>query len=121
MEPYHQKLYVSLGESEERFAQGIRSALPAECCDEIITAMTLDGAETNGLSWLSPISGSYLRMRKFPESPYDYGGLQHELFHAVELLFGIVRMPHHPDYSSEAWAYLIDSLTTQLYTFLRDV
>lgn len=120
LHPYHQTLYISMGESEERFAQGITLVYPPEYGEEVIQALDMSDMTTNGLSLCLPC-GSFLRLRKFPDTPADYGMLQHEIFHAVELLFKEVRMPHHPDYSSEAWAYLIESLTTQIYTFMRDV
>lgn len=55
-----------------------------------------------------------IRMRHIPKSPEDFGHLQHEIFHAVDFLFMRISI-ELCDKSGEAYAYLIQYLTEQVY------
>lgn len=47
-----------------------------------------------------------------------YALLFHEIFHAVEFLFFKAGIEHHPQYSSEAYAYQIQYLTENILSKL---
>ena len=46
--------------------------------------------------------------------------LAHEIFHCVEMIMKRAGMPHHTKYSSEAYAYLIGSLTNQVNYYVHE-
>lgn len=50
----------------------------------------------------------------FPRTPKEFGWLQHEIFHAADLMLRFAGM-HLDDASDEAWAYLVDFLTRTIY------
>lgn len=55
-----------------------------------------------------------VRMKRIPSTPYDFGTLQHEIFHVVEFIMHRVGMKlcHKSD---EAYAYLIGYVTQKVY------
>lgn len=55
-----------------------------------------------------------LRLYGYPKTPAHYGHLQHEIFHAVEFLMDKLNTPLSDD-SDEAYCYLIQYLTTEIY------
>lgn len=55
-----------------------------------------------------------IRLYKYPKTAFDYGNLQHEIFHGVQFLFFKINLPLTVE-SGEAYAYLIDYLTTEIY------
>lgn len=58
-----------------------------------------------------------IRLYKKPVSNIDYGYLQHEIFHAVDFI--LMRVGVKLCYKScEAYAYLVQYLTTQIYNSL---
>lgn len=63
--------------------------------------------------------GPVLRMANFPETPYDFGVLQHEIFH---LVFHILdKLGFELTHSSEeAFAYLQGYITEQIYLVIND-
>ncbi len=52
-----------------------------------------------------------LRIDYHKDEPTFHATLAHEIFHAVELLFDRIDIKHHPEYTSEAFAYQIQYLT----------
>jgi hypothetical protein len=55
-----------------------------------------------------------IRLPYFPETCEHYGCLSHEIFHGVEFLFYRLNMKLKKS-SGEAYAYLIQYLTTEIY------
>lgn len=55
-----------------------------------------------------------IRMKRIPKSPEDFGHLHHEIFHAVDFLFTRISI-ELCEKSGEAYAYLIQYLTEQVY------
>lgn len=55
-----------------------------------------------------------IRLYRYPTTASDYGHLQHEIFHAVTFLFDVIGIKLCHD-SDEAFAYLIDYLTANIY------
>lgn len=63
--------------------------------------------------------GSFIRLRKLPESSFDYGVLGHEIFHVVAGFMLRIGMKLKVGTSDEAYAYLIGHLTEQVYNKLN--
>lgn len=59
-----------------------------------------------------------VRLKHYPKENRHYGILQHEIFHAVDMLFRHIGIKLNED-SSEAYAYLIQYLTTEIYKCLK--
>ncbi len=58
--------------------------------------------------------GTMIRLKNFPDSSFDYGCLNHEIFHAVCYIMDAVGMPLQVGVSDEAYAYLIGYLTQEI-------
>lgn len=114
---YNADLYVSLGESDERFRQGLLRYKDSDWVEECVEFM--DVKPQQGCGRMGQKDNFFLiRLGVFPNDAWDYGTLQHEIFHYVEFFFKHIGMPHHTKYSSEAYAYLIGYLTKQIYNRL---
>lgn len=61
------------------------------------------------------MGASLIRLKDYPETPQHYGHLQHEIFHAVMVIFEKVGMEYTFRKSDEAYAYLIQYITEQVY------
>jgi hypothetical protein len=55
-----------------------------------------------------------IRMANYPITVTDYGVLQHEIFHAVDQILRYVGINLSDD-SDEAYAYLIEYITREMY------
>ncbi len=55
-----------------------------------------------------------IRLRRVPKTPAGRGILAHEVSHVVEYVMEKIGMPHAHD-SREAWAYLTEYITEQIY------
>ena len=62
---------------------------------------------------------SLIRLRNKPSTPKDYGYLQHEIFHAVTYILDKIGMEFKLYSSDEAYTYLIQYLTTEIYKKLK--
>ena len=58
---------------------------------------------------------SLIRIKKKPETPKEYGHLQHEIFHCAASILWRIGMKLKIKTSDEAYAYLIQFLTEQIY------
>ena len=70
---------------------------------------------TKGRAVMFETNQTFLRIREIPETPLDYGFLQHEIFHAVTFVMHTIGMKLKIDYSDEAYAYLVGYLTEKIY------
>jgi hypothetical protein len=61
--------------------------------------------------------GNKIMIRTKAKCP-TLGVVAHEVFHAVEFLFEIIGIKHC-DESSEAWAYMIEYLTNEIYKLIK--
>lgn len=114
VEMYSRDVYVSLGESDERFAQGLTRYKDPEFVKSAIKHMAVPLKPGSGRFGLK--DGFYiLRMGVFPNTSQDYAVMQHEIFHCVETMLTVSGMPHSLKYSSEAYAYFVQYLTGQIY------
>lgn len=55
-----------------------------------------------------------IRMKWIPKTSFEFGVLHHEIFHAIQFLLSRIDLPLN-DQSGEAYAYLIQYLTEQVY------
>lgn len=58
---------------------------------------------------------SLIRLRHYPKSPRCFGELAHEIFHVVEFILTKTGMKLKYGVSDEAYAYLIQFITTEIY------
>lgn len=64
-------------------------------------------------------TGGYVMwLNEIPNTPMKLGQLSHEIFHLVEKLFRRIDLPLTEE-SSEAYAYLIQYITQQVYNKLK--
>lgn len=111
---YSVDLYVSLGEQDARFAQGLLRYKDQAWVDECVETMRIRRA--SGVGRLGRKMGFFLlRLGVFPVTAEDYGTLQHEIFHFAESLFDQIGMPHSYMATSEAYAHLIGFVTEKMY------
>lgn len=69
----------------------------------------------NGRCIMYVEGATIVRMKNTPKTPRDYGILQHEIFHAVDFLFNRIGIRLNES-SNEAYAYLIEYLTKEVYS-----
>lgn len=77
-----------------------------------------DGPGGRGRFCFFESNQGFIRLRKRPITPDEYGTLQHEIFHYVAHFLHKLRMPWHPK-NDEAHAYLIGYITEQIYKRLK--
>ena len=112
--PYPFQVYVSFAETNET----IRSALGEKVDDEMWVDLLplIECPFEHGRGRTAQVDNGPLVMRLgvIPETSQDEGVLAHEIFHVVEILFVRLRTPHHFDYTSEVYAYLIQYLHQEI-------
>ena len=114
IEVYNRDVYISLGETDERFAQGLLRYKDATWVKGALKNVSVPLEPGRGRMAMK--DGFYIiRLGVFPKTSQDYSVLQHEIFHFVEAMFDQAGLPHHLKYSWEAYAYLIQFLTKEIY------
>jgi hypothetical protein len=68
-----------------------------------------------GRCWVLSNGAMLIRLRDYPTEPMHFGVLQHEILHAVTLLFHKIGMPLVIDASDEAYTYLMGFITHRVY------
>jgi hypothetical protein len=100
---------VSMGETDEQLKKTIkRYSVTEKELDEI----SLIGS---GRYCLFECGASLLRTKTIPTSAFDFGVLQHEIFHATVSVLWKIGMKLEINVSDEAYAYLAGYLTEQIY------
>lgn len=105
---YPLDLMVSLGETDKQLKKAL-----AKTQTEWDDNMTITGT---GRFIMNDDWTSIIRTKVFPETPAHFGILQHEIFHAVTNMLDRIGMKFIPLKSDEAYSYLIEYLTVQIYT-----
>lgn len=114
-EIYPFTLYVSIGQSDKvfkKFVKGFKKfvkGLP----EEEFTWNLNQQSEDKGVT-LSDDGLIILRLNFSPKDSTDYALLQHEIFHVVENIMESIGTKHGKK-SSEAFAYLIQFVTFEIY------
>jgi hypothetical protein len=81
-----------------------------------ISLAMLERETVRGRTVLFETNQTFIRMPEIPVTPFDYGILQHEIFHAVTYIMYKVGMKLKIGYSDEAYSYLVGYLTEKIYT-----
>lgn len=94
------ELHVFFGERDELFHE--------------VVDMDLSYGSEVGRTIMTESNGVVLWMPKTPCSPEDFAVLQHEIFHAVDMLYRRIgiKLSRHSD---EAYAYMIGYITKEIY------
>jgi hypothetical protein len=111
---YPVDLMVSVAETDDQLVKAVNKWLSEESDKVILTeAIRNTRMEPHGIVY--ELDGAViLRMYKLIKTPEDHGYLAHEIFHVVEKLAFHIGLKHC-EKSSEAFAYLISYLTTEIY------
>ncbi len=104
---YPLDVMVSLGETDNQLKDSL-SKTETEWDDN----MTITGT---GRFVMNDDWTSIIRTKVYPITTEHYGILQHEIFHAVMVMLDRVGMKFVILKSDEAYAYLIQYLTTKIY------
>ncbi len=100
-------LMVSLGQTNEQLKNSL-SKKDVDWEDN----MKIIG---RGLFYMNAKNQSILRLDVIPKTPEEYGFLQHEVFHAVTHILNRTGMKMVLMKSDEAYSYLIQYLTSEIY------
>ena len=103
---------VSIGETHEELNKRLKRydiSLDQEESDHF------DRTSLQGRTILFPTGQTILRLKKVPETPFEYGVLAHEIFHAATFILHRVGIKLELQTSDEAYSYLIGYLTAEIY------
>lgn len=110
-------IYVSIGETDGDFKNGIKRVMTKEMfkelCEDPVACNLAQYAKGRTLVLTS--NQTIIRVKNTPEYPEDYGVLQHEIFHAVTFIMDRVGMKFKLLCSDESYSYLIQHVTTEIY------
>lgn len=79
----------------------------------------LDGQQGMGRYCLFRCGASLIRLKYLPKTPFDYGCLQHEIFHAATAIMWKIGAKLKIKTSDESYAYLIQYLTEHSYNKIK--
>jgi len=104
---------VTFGQTNEQVEKLLKSkGITAD--DDIELAM-LRESTVRGRACMFSNNASLIRLTKIPVIPADFAHLQHEIFHVVHFIMDRVGMKYVTEISDEAYAYLIQHLTKEIY------
>jgi len=103
---------VSFGETENEIIRILESL---ELSESDITLALFHSDTINGRAVMFESNQTLIRLRNFPKSPEEYGVLHHGIFHAVTFIMSKIGMELIILKSDEAYAYLIQYLTREIY------
>ncbi len=103
---------VSFGETDSHlFPKMRRHGIPGKDCDLV----SFYNPNCHGKAAIFDTNHMVLRMRCLPKTNEDYAHLQHEIFHIVAYLMDRIGLKLSVRKSDEAYAYLIQYLTHEIY------
>lgn len=108
--PYPFDVLFSFNQSQKEFDKALREKGIKYFKDETFNNLTCM-ARTCHLD----SGATIVRFKDFSKTAFGFGVLNHEIFHVVEFLFDKIGMPHNVFFTSEAYAYLIQSITERVY------
>lgn len=108
---YPFEIMVSIGQSDEE----LKTSLGKFNCDWD-DKMSCVG---NGRFYMNGENQTLLRLLDYPETNFELGTLQHEIFHCVTHILDRVGMKFILSKSDEAYSYLIGYITTEVYSKLK--
>lgn len=83
--------------------------------EENQNSVTFKNQKNKGFAILFSNGILLLRMKHFPITPYDFGALQHEIFHISTFLLGSKSLEFKEGVTDEVFAYLIQWITEEIY------
>ena len=78
-----------------------------------------ENSQQQGKMCINELNQGILRLRTVPSTPEQYGYLQHEIFHYVMIILERMGMKYKSLISDEAFSYLIQYLTTAIYSKIK--
>ena len=106
-------IMVSLGESDDELKNKLIE-LGSDDMEDIGRLLNLDST-VKGRTIMLKGHQTVVRMPIVPKNAFDYGILQHEIFHAVEFILYKIGITHDLDTSNELYAYMIGYVTGEVY------
>jgi hypothetical protein len=106
---YPLDVMISMGETDEQLGKILGKYINE---DEVHWKWSNETA--TGRFCLFSTNQGLIRLRGIPKSPEEYASLQHEIFHYVMHILGRIGMKWTAK-SDEAYAYLIQYLTKEIY------
>jgi hypothetical protein len=105
---YPFSVLVAIGSTDKEIEAFLEKQFDYELDDNERERIKMEGV---GRTVMLDTGATILRVRLLKDKNEVMGNLVHEIFHAVEFLFGKIGLPHDPNISSEAYAYQIAFLT----------
>lgn len=117
---YPYEIMFSVGQIDKDFLKCCYDRLPYKDYEDLVgDSICSLSPETRGRTFHHLEGGqTIVRLPKRPVLPSEIGTAAHEIFHAVEYIFGRIGL-QHTDASSEAWAYTIGYITEQFFINLK--
>ncbi len=102
---------VSFGETDAEVKEYLTSIGLTK--KEVKPSMLKD--KSDGIALMYSNNNLLLRLKKLPETYYYLGVLHHEIFHVVTLIMNKLSMKFELYKSDEAYAYLLEYITVEIY------
>lgn len=115
VEMYYVEVMVSIAQSNQELHDSVKNHYPDY--DEGIENVASD---KHGSANIFNNGNCVLKLYKHPDTPYWRGILAHEIFHITTFIAEHVGLKLH-DSSDEAYAYLNEYLTEQVYSKLEEL
>ncbi len=113
---YPYDVMVSIGQSDVELGRTLDSyGISKLISREEIESVRYGSENSHGRAILFSTNQSLLRIRHLPETCFDYGVLAHEVFHIVTMLMHRIGMKLVVEKSCEAYAYLVQYITEQIF------
>lgn len=117
-------IMVSIAQSDGDFRAAIVKHLPSDCLKDLEDdpAILIMGSTTNGRT-LNLQTGfqTIIRLKDYPTGPRGHAIVAHEIFHACTFVLWRVGIELEVMKTDEAYAYLIDYVTSEFYKQLQKV
>lgn len=114
MDIYPFDIMVSIGESNKQLTKSLKPytgrLIPR---DYELCNYTSDTCEGRAVMFSN--NCSFIRLRKLPNGPKEFGNLAHEIFHVATFIMDRIGIKLEVMVSDEAYAYLISFLTESIY------
>lgn len=107
-------LMVSIGQSDVQLGKCLDRY--DGITEEDINMVRYPSDRAQGRACMFSTNQSVLRLRKLPESSYEYGVMAHEIFHIATFVMDRIGMKLVIMESDEAYAYLVGYITEQIYS-----
>lgn len=115
--PYPPGIMVSLGQTLDELTQSIKRLKTIDSRSKLALIEAFEENDMNNANTVM-YEAAHLIIIQLPfariRTPRHRGILAHEIFHAAELIAKQIGLKHC-DQSSEAFAYLIDYITEEIY------